>query len=202
MQNQRPLISHEFKAHDKFLAVLVSMDEMLAKRVRDAGCRHCGGPLYRADYPRKPRGGLIAGVGEAQTRRRSFCCGREGCRARATPPSVLFLGRKVYLGIVVIVASLIAQAVGLKRESQEKSGVPKRTIGRWLSWWRDRFGESALFVTLRGRISGEVQTDDLPACLVERFRGDAEAKLRAMLRLISPITTVSVPIESSLLMLP
>jgi len=30
----------------------------------------------------------------------SFCCDRDGCRKRVTPPSVRFLGRKVYLGAV------------------------------------------------------------------------------------------------------
>ena len=32
----------------------------------------------------------------------SFCCDRDGCRKRVTPPSVRFLGRRVYLGAVVI----------------------------------------------------------------------------------------------------
>jgi hypothetical protein len=35
----------------------------------------------------------------------SFCCDRDGCRNRATPPSVRFLGRKVYLGAVVMLIS-------------------------------------------------------------------------------------------------
>src|SRR5271157_4368665 len=70
------------------------------------------GPLHRSDYDRKPRGALIAPAGEAFVRRFSLCCGREGCRKRATPPSLRFLGRRVYLGAVVLVASMLAQALG------------------------------------------------------------------------------------------
>jgi hypothetical protein len=44
---------------------------------------------------------------ESFDRRFSLCCGREGCRRRATPPSVRFLGRRVYVGAVVIVASVL-----------------------------------------------------------------------------------------------
>ena len=40
---------------------------------------------------------------EAFSRRFSLCCGRDGCRHRATPPSVRFLGGRVYVGAVVIV---------------------------------------------------------------------------------------------------
>ena len=58
------------------------------------------------------RASLVAGgspqPAEAFGRRFSLCCGREGCRHRATPPSVRFLGRRVYVGAVVIVASAIA----------------------------------------------------------------------------------------------
>lgn len=72
----------------------------------------CGGPLRAGNFPRKPRGALIAPAGEAFLVRFSLCCGREGCREHATPPSLRFLGRRVYLGVVVIVTSLVAQAIG------------------------------------------------------------------------------------------
>jgi hypothetical protein len=39
---------------------------------------------------------------EALSRRTSFCCHRDGCRERATPPSVVFLGRRVYAGAAVV----------------------------------------------------------------------------------------------------
>jgi hypothetical protein len=198
---QRLSIWRDFKADDNFFTALLAIDEKVVARVRSAGCPQCGGPLYRADYPRKPRGGLLAAAGEVFTRRPSLCCGRDGCRSRATPPSVRFLGRKVYLGVVVIVAAIIAQAIGLGAESARTTGVPQRTVKRWFAWWRERFAESALFLVIRGRVSGAVLAADLPASLVMRFRGNDEQRVRSVLRIISPITSASVPLEASLMML-
>ena len=48
----------------------------------------------------------------------SFCCDRDGCRKRVTPPSVRFLGRKVYLGAVVI---LIARCGRDQRRAEPAS---------------------------------------------------------------------------------
>src|SRR5271170_745472 len=101
----------------EFFTLLEQHDEGVARRVAAAGCPRCVGPLHRGDYDRKPRGALIAPAGEEFVRRFSLCCGREGCRKRATPPSLRFLGRRVYLGVVVIVASLVTQAL----ESAEAS---------------------------------------------------------------------------------
>ena len=96
----------------EFFAALVAVDEELAAAVAAAGCRWCGGALHRGDYERKPRWGLL-GVGlDGVGRRRSLCCGEEGCRRRTLPPSVVFLGRRVYLGAVVIAASVVALALG------------------------------------------------------------------------------------------
>ena len=74
----------------EFFDVLTTIDEKIVERVAEGGCAYCGGPLYRGDYPRKPRGGLIAEAASAFESRFSLCCGRDGCRKRATPPSVRF----------------------------------------------------------------------------------------------------------------
>ncbi len=71
------------------------------------GCS-CGGRLHSANYPRAPRGGPDH-LPEEYRSRFSFCCDRDGCRKRMTPPSVRFLGRKVYLGAVVILVSAMRQ---------------------------------------------------------------------------------------------
>ena len=42
----------------KFLSLLLHCDRDLAEEVRERGCPKCGGRLHRADYERKPRGGL------------------------------------------------------------------------------------------------------------------------------------------------
>jgi len=98
----------------EFFEGLTTIDAAIVERAAKEPCRDCGGPLYRGDYPRKPRGGLLAIAAEAFGRRFSLCCGRDGCRHRVTPPSVRFLGRRVYVGAVVILVSAVALAVGGK----------------------------------------------------------------------------------------
>ena len=58
---------------------------------------------YIVCYGRKPRG-LPDGIdpGPVLPVRFSFCCSVDGCRRRHTPPSVRFLGRKVYLSVMVV----------------------------------------------------------------------------------------------------
>jgi hypothetical protein len=110
-----------------FFAGLVALDEQIARRVAEAGCQHCGGPLHRADYERKPRGAHLAVAGEAFRTRFSLCCGTEGCRKRALPPSVRFLGHRVYLEAVVLIASVLALVHGAFRKLGRAVGVPARS---------------------------------------------------------------------------
>ena len=76
---------------------LFKIDLDLAASTRAGGCAACGGRLHSARYPRKPRGGP-GDLGREYECRLSFCCAVDGCRQRATPASVRFLGRRVYLG--------------------------------------------------------------------------------------------------------
>ena len=182
---------------DKIFRWLVEIDEEACRRVAAAGCPWCCGPLHRSDYPRKPRGGLLAALGEAFTRRLSLCCGWEGCRRRATPPSVRFLGRRVYLGAAVILASIAAHALATAREVKRATGIPARTVSRWRRWWRTRFPKSRLFEERRGRFLPPLVIARLPASLVERFHGagtDTAAALVRALEFCSPLTTASWPI--------
>ena len=93
---------------------LLKFDADLAAQARAGRCPWCGGPLHSAKYERKPRGALV-GLPEGYTERYSFCCGRDGCRHRVTPPSLRFLGRKVYLGVVVVLASMMRHGVNAAR---------------------------------------------------------------------------------------
>src|SRR5271156_1279315 len=122
----------------EFFAVLEQIDEGTVRHVAAAGCLKCDGPLHRSDYDRKPRGALIAPAGEGFVVRFSLCCGREGCRKRATPPSLRFLGRRVYLGVVVIVASLVAVALGGAGESRRLGRVPASIVGQLAGTWTER----------------------------------------------------------------
>lgn len=114
----------------EFFEGLASLDAAIVEKVAAAGCPFCGAVLHRSDFSRKPRWGLFVELTGAFTRRFSLCCSREGCRKRATPPSVRFLGRRVYLGAVVLVASLFALAFATASEASRASGVPARTARR------------------------------------------------------------------------
>jgi hypothetical protein len=86
---------HELAVGEEFFASLFEFDEKIAQDVARAGCPRCGGPLYRSDYERKPRGGVIAEAGEAFTLRRWGVWWRDvfpkldtwtALRARFAPP--------------------------------------------------------------------------------------------------------------------
>src|SRR5262249_6748357 len=80
---------------------LLACDQDLAREARRGGCRLCRGVLHSPCYWRKPRGRLCR-LGCEHDWRFSFCCARQGCRKRKTPPSLRFLGRKVYLAATII----------------------------------------------------------------------------------------------------
>jgi hypothetical protein len=174
----------------EFLEALLQEDERIVCEVAARGCPACEGRLHRADYARKPRGALVApeGDGEAYATRFSLCCDREGCRRRATPPSLRFLGRRVYLGAVVLVASLFARMRTSRAEVRRATGVPTRTVCRWLGWWVGLFVSTEVFIALRARLVG-VAVDELPRSILLALPGTLPEKVRALLALLLPLTT-------------
>src|SRR5712675_745024 len=83
-------------ADARFHELLLDFDQDIAIAARQERCLLCRSAVHSARYRRKPRGGP-AGLGEEHDWRFSFCCALDGCRKRKTPPSLRFLGRKVYL---------------------------------------------------------------------------------------------------------
>jgi hypothetical protein len=182
----------------EFFARLVQADEKIVEAVALRRCPHCGGALHRADYDRKPRGGLLAATGEAFYRRFSLCCGREGCRKRTTPPSLRFLGRRVYLEAVVVLASSAAVARVL-RDVSRAAGVPMRTLRRWLGWWWTAFVATPTWFELRARFVPPPPVEaELPKSLIDKVFTTVvphkwtEAVL-VVARLLGPLTTQSMP---------
>jgi hypothetical protein len=133
-------MSHNLLADARVLHLLLMVDGELAAEARVRGCA-CGGTLHSARYRRKPRGGVPAELREEYRRRESLCCAREGCRRRTTPPSVRFLGRRVYLGAVVVLVSAITGGVTARRAEEMRAlvGVSLRTLQRWRAWWLRTF---------------------------------------------------------------
>ena len=176
--------------HDqKVYELLERVDADLAARACATGCAHCGGDLHRGDYPRKPRGG------PAWDRRDSFCCEREGCRKRTTPPSVRFLGRKVYVGVVVVLVAAMVQGPSAPRVERlrEALGIDRRTLLRWRAWWTETFGQSGFWKGEGGRFRQPIQVARLPLALVEVFAAEQRAGLLKLMQFLSPITTGSCP---------
>ena len=194
---------HDLRLEEEFFAVLMGFDAEIARQVAAAGCPRCGGPLHQANYERKPRGGRIATAGEAFTLRHSLCCGREGCRKRALPPSLRFLGRRVYVGVVVLLASVAAQLLSALRDARTLTAVPGRTLRRWMTWWQDTFPKSATWIELRARFRPPPPDEArLPCSLLSRLGADlADGRCSSSLddicqlaaRLLAPATTLSVP---------
>lgn len=182
---------HAFILDDNFFYRLEAIDRESARLVAAAGCPYCGGPLDRSDYERKPRGDVyIPATVKLPLCRSSFCCRRDGCRRRTTPPSVIFLGRRVYLGAVVIVAS--ALALLLQRAARPATVVPARTVARWGRWWEHGLTATSLFTELCGLLASPVDTSRLPCSLLERLAGSAVEQVTALLKLLAPLTTASV----------
>lgn len=176
--------------------LLLKIDEELCEKARLAGCQHCGAPLHRADYPRKPRGVETSFLPEAYDRRLSLCCSRQGCRKRTTPPSVRYLGRKVYLGAIVALAAAMRQGPEpwVVARLDALLGVGRRTLNRWRSWWGDVFVATPMWRILRAQIIPVVDETGLPLSLLERLCGvgaDPRSRLIALLRLLQPLTTAS-----------
>jgi hypothetical protein len=174
---------HAWPPGAKFFEGLLENDARELVRAQQGGCPWCGERLDRADFPRKPRG--VPPAWEASfSRRFSLCCSREGCRKRLTPPSVRFLGRRVYAAVVVLAASLSALVA---------IAVPERTLRRWSAWWGGAFTESAFFRTARARLMPPVDVTRLPRSLVERFAAAEPSVDLALLKALVFVSPLSAP---------
>jgi len=169
-----------------FFRFLTRLDEELATQAQGAGCS-CGGVLHRANYPRKPRGCPTLAIREAFSSRLSFCCSR--CRRRTTSMSVRFLGRRVYLGLVVVLCS--ARHAGQNTAAAtlcEALAVPLRTLQRWRRWWREDFMQTPLWQAMCARFMPPVSVQGLPGELLARFAGDGGQALARLLCFLAPLT--------------
>lgn len=180
---------HNLPCHASFWSFLFSIDQDLANSARQQGCP-CGGRLHSAKYPRKPRGD--DNLSEQYSRRLSFCCELDGCRKRLTPPSVRFLGRKVYLGAVVILVAAMRQGPSPRRvrELSQLFGADRQTIARWQVFWQELFPQTQFWKVERNRLLPTMATEILPLSLLDAFlgRGHPFQDWGDLLRFLSPIT--------------
>jgi hypothetical protein len=159
-----------FKSSRLFLFFL-AIDQQFAEHVRQSGCSRCGGPLHVGNYPRKLRAQFPDHLRQQLSLCFSFCCGRDGCRARTKPPSVRFLDRKVYPVVVIVI--VIAMRQGLTAYGEHKLdtvlGVDRRTVQRWRIFWLELFPKYPGWAQLRGHLPSDLSEVDLPRSLFEHF---------------------------------
>jgi len=171
-----------------FFRFLSQIDAELAADTRGSGCSHCSGRLHTSDFPRKPRG-CPAAVIEEYSWRLSFTCGR--CDSRATPPSVRFMGRRVYVAATLMLSSPPGSASA--RELQRSLGISHRTVLRWRRWWTQEFPHTRLWRSVRSRLMPPIASCDLPRGLLDRLDSRIPAaRLTQALRLLSPLSASCV----------
>jgi hypothetical protein len=171
-----------------------NVDADLVEAERIQGCRHCPGKLHRADYRRKPRGLKFWPNDPKQTKRFSLCCDREGCRRRHTPPSVRFLGRRVYGGVVAVLFPAMVHGLKPERVRQIRERldlqIDRRTLERWRQWWLGLFVRSAFWKEARARFMPPLCQNTLPLSLCLSFQVEERRdRLLELFKFLSPITT-------------
>ncbi len=181
----------------RLYAFLLQIDKDLASETRKKGCPHCGGVLHSACYPRKPKG-LSVPIDRKERVRFSFCCSTDGCRRRVTPPSVRFLGRKRYLGAVVVLLSAMFRGPTQRRaqELEKLIGISCKTLSRWQTWWQEIFTTSRFWWYRKGLIVPPLDGTCICRSLVERFSAQYKTvNLGRLLWFISPLSCPSPVVE-------
>ena len=172
----------------RFFDLLLTLDEEVAGEARRVGCA-CGGVLHGAAYERKLRGGPD-GLARGKAMRFSFCCAREGCRRRMTPPSLRFLGRKVFFGVLVLLLPVLRHGPTPERLNRlcVTYAVSVRTVRRWCRFWRETFVTSRVWQAARGRFAAPIRAESMPEALLGAFCeiSDPASRVVAVMRLVSP----------------
>ena len=134
--------------------ILHQIDRDLAESCRQAGVRIAKVlfitlPIFvnRGAVPRKsPRNICIDSA---------FVVDGKAADERVLPPSCLFLDRRVYWQVVILVVMTLRQSrsngIGANRLMRMFS-IPRKTIVRWTSYFRDEFAASREWLRLRGRV--------------------------------------------------
>ncbi len=170
----------EFVANASFWDQLLTIDRKLFETARASACSFCGGRLHTSHYPRKPRG-LSVEAEPYFSQRFSCCCGH--CRKRYTPSSVRFLGRRVYVAAIMILATMHTLVCGAAR----------RTLGHWNFWWTQTVPTLGFWRELQGRLVPTVESSRLPGSLLERLEPQKDLQtedcLVQVLKFLAPATT-------------
>lgn len=170
-------------------ALLLKLDQELARQHREAGCGHCRAKLHCSNFPRKPRG-CPESVRELYAKRLSFDC--SSCDRRSTPPSVRFMNRRLYVATVLAMVS--PRGPASRSWLCQKLQVSAATVKRWRRWWHEIFVRTALWTLKRADFAPPVDEVALPGSAIERFNacepGDRTVQF---LRFLLPVPASTLP---------
>lgn len=172
------------------LQFLQRKDALETKLLVPAICPHCKAGHLHADHYRRVAWGFPPPEGDTDSGRSyilrlSWCCGK--CRTRFTPPSSVFMGRRRYVAPIVLAQS--AQATGASVDTKELKKPSRRTIQRWLTWWREDFTKTKSWFELTGLLMCNAYRAQLPGILTEYFPTWSLTRLLlAGLALVRPCT--------------
>ena len=171
------------------LNFLLCVDREIEADAAQQPCAYCVDRLHRTYYKRSPRfPGMSLCTSIAV--RPSFCCQRDGCRRRMTPPQLRFLGRKVYVSVAILLVAAMTQGASAKRLRTLKSelGVSPSTVQRWIRYWRQTFVRQRNWSYHRGNFLPPIDETGLPLTLLARFEqslGDKSLAIVGLLRLVN-----------------
>ena len=141
---------HDLLSDASVFSSLLVIDRARARVMKAEGCLRCGGKLDVAAYTRMA-GGVPGGVSAHLSRRDSFCC--RDCRRRSTPPTARFLGQRAYVSVVVALAAVLSDGPTAMRITALSNliGASRRTVKRWIVWWREGATKSLWWAMLVAR---------------------------------------------------
>lgn len=158
---------HIPKFESSFYFFLLKIDQDTLHKVKEKRCPYCNSSLDMAHFLRKPRGFPPGNFPNEFCIRYSLCCRKEGCRKRISPPSVRFLGRKVYLMIFILFTSSISRKYF--RIIQKETGLSSHSLTRWRNFWKNEFLKTSFWKHAKARFMPPINEDQLPGSLLRRF---------------------------------
>jgi hypothetical protein len=131
---------------------------------------------------------MHADIDKDDCRRFSFCCSGSNCRKRKTPNSLRFLGRRVFLGGIVVLISAMLGGASPQRLQKLRAmcGADLRTLQRWRQWWTEIFPRTNEGRSLVARLAliKESRTTFLPRLLLHLQSGSLLEQILGVLRLL------------------
>jgi hypothetical protein len=97
------------------------------------------------------------------------------------PPSVLFLGRRVFYGVVVLLVPILRDGQTPERFRRLAGQLPVswRTVQRWRRWWQEVLPQTRFWQGARAQLP-LVCESALPGSLLEAFSVAAQGRDRAL----------------------